>query len=79
MGHAPQLEMFTIEFVRMKPGQQPDVVERMATGATLLLDAEWVAHSLLDGVRRRQRAAPPDGYQILKNGFVVSRSWKPAL
>ena len=69
--------MFTIEFVIVRSGQPPIVVEQMTSTATRLLDAEPTAKSQLANVRKRHPATPPDSYQILSNdGRIILRSWE---
>jgi hypothetical protein len=74
--------MFEIEFVAVRGSTQAEVVEKMTTAAARLVDADKTAKLLLEKVRQKRRAMPPDGYQIRTNdGRVVLRfleRWSPA-
>lgn len=66
--------MFEIEFVAVRDTGEPQVVEKVTSNLALLVDADKTAKSLLEKVRRKQRAPPPDGYQIrARDGRVVFR------
>jgi hypothetical protein len=66
-----------IEFVIVHDGDQPDIIEKMASGCSRLIDAKAIASSLFSSTRERHRQNPPDGYQIRNdNGDVVLRSWE---
>jgi len=69
--------MFTIEIVITRGKDQPEVIERMTSEATRLIDANNIAKSLLKTVRERHPGAMPDGYQILSHdGRILVRSWE---
>jgi hypothetical protein len=69
--------VFEVEFVIVHAGDHPEIVEKMSSGCSRLIDADATAKSLLDGVRGRHPQNPPDGYQLRdNNGNVVLRSWE---
>jgi hypothetical protein len=66
-----------IEFVNRCGRDRPDIVEKITSGCSRLIDADGVAKSLLKGVRDRHPQNLPDGYQLRDNdGNVVLRSWE---
>jgi hypothetical protein len=69
--------MFAIEFVAVRDKRQPEVVESITySDSTLLIDADKTAKSLLEKVRHKRRATPPDGYQIRDGaGHLAIRWW----
>jgi hypothetical protein len=69
--------MFAIEFVAVRDRYEPEVVETMTTNVARLVDADKTAKSLLEKVRQKRRATPPDGYQIrAHDGRVALRWWE---
>lgn len=69
--------MFTIEFVVFQGRNVPAVVEKMASAVQRIGEAEAIAKSLFDKVKRKSHATPPDGFQIRgASGSIVLRSWR---
>ena len=69
--------MFAIEFVAVRDRHEPEVVETMTTNVARLVNADKTAKSLLEKVRQKRRATPPDGYQIrAHDGRVALRWWE---
>jgi hypothetical protein len=69
--------MFEIEFVAVHDGREPEVVEKMTSNVALLVDADKAAKSLLEKVRQKRQATPPDGYRIrATDGRIALRWWK---
>jgi hypothetical protein len=72
--HLKEENVFEIEFVAVRGGSEPEVVEKMASAAARLIDADKTAKLLLEKVRQKRRTMPPDGYQIrTDDGRVVLR------
>jgi hypothetical protein len=66
--------MFEIEYVAVRDPDKPLVVEKVICKVVRLVDADKTAKTLLEKVRRKRRAPPPDGYQIrARDGRVVLR------
>ena len=66
--------MFEIEFVAVRDVGEPQVVEKVTSNFVQLADADKIAKSLLEKVRRKPRAILPDGYLIrARDGRVVLR------
>jgi hypothetical protein len=69
--------MFTIEFVIAEGRESPAIIEKMVSRARYISDANIMARSQLEGVRRNHPEAPPDGFQIRDaSGHIVLRSWQ---
>jgi len=68
--------MFAIEFVAVRDRHEPEVVEKMTSNVTQLVDADKIAKSLLEKVRQKRHATPPDGYRIrAHDGRIALRWW----
>ena len=66
--------MFEIEFVAVRGGSEPEVVEKMTSNVARLVDADRAAKALLEKVRQKRHATPPDGYRIrAHDGRVIFR------
>jgi hypothetical protein len=69
--------MFEIEFVAVRGGSEPEVVEKMASNVARLVDADRAAKALLEKVRQKRHATSPDGYRIrAHDGRTVLRWWQ---
>jgi hypothetical protein len=63
-----------IESVAVRDSGEPLVVEKATSNFGQLVDADKTATALLEKVRRKRRAPPPDGDQIeARDGRVVLR------
>ena len=70
--------MFTIEFVVVRPGRRPLVVDWTVSIASQLDEVERTAKSLPE-YNRQRRKTPPEAYRILdRDDHVVLRSWSPS-
>jgi hypothetical protein len=70
--------MFEIEFIAVRDSHEPEVVEKMTSNVARLADADKTAKSLLEKVRQKRRATPPDGYRIrAHDGRVIFRFLEP--
>jgi len=68
--------MFEIEFVAVRGGSEPAVVEKMTSNVARLVDADKTAKSLFEKVRQKRHATPPDGYRIrARDGRIALRWW----
>jgi ABC-type hemin transport system substrate-binding protein len=68
--------MFAIEFVAVRDRHEPEVVEKMTSNVTQLVDVDKTAKSLLEKVRQKRHATPPDGYRIrAHDGRIALRWW----
>jgi hypothetical protein len=67
--------MFAIEFVAVRDRGEPEVVERMTSNVARLVDADKTAKSLLETVRQKRPATPPDGYRIRAHDGRIALSW----
>jgi len=66
--------MFAIEFVAVRDRHEPEVVEKMTSNVARLVDADKTAKSLLEKVRQKRLATPPDGYRIrAHDGRIIFR------
>jgi hypothetical protein len=66
--------MFEIEYVAVRDTGEPLVVEKVTSNLVRLVDADKTAKALLEKVRRKRFATPPDGYRIrARDGRVVLR------
>jgi hypothetical protein len=69
--------MFEIEFVAVREVGEPQVVEKVTSNFVLLVDADKAAKSLLEKVRQKRQAMPPDGYRIrARDGHITLRWWE---
>jgi len=69
--------MFVIEFVAVRDRREPEVVEEMTSNVARLVDADKTAKSILENVRQKRHATPPDGYRIrAHDGHVALRWWE---
>ena len=69
--------MFEIEFVAVRGGSEPEVVEKMTSNVARLVDADKTAKLLLEKVRQKRQATPPDGYRIrAHDGRIALRWWE---
>jgi len=69
--------MFQIEFVAVREVGEPQVVEKVTSNFVLLVDADKAAKSLLEKVRQKRQATPPDGYRIrARDGRIALRWWE---
>ena len=68
--------MFAIEFVALRGRSEPEVVEKMTANVARLIDADKTAKLLLEQVRQKRHATPPDGYRIrAHDGHIALRWW----
>jgi hypothetical protein len=69
--------MFEIEFVALHARSGPEVVEKMTSNVARLIDADKTAKLLLEQVRQKRHATPPDGYRIrTHDGHIALRWWE---
>jgi len=69
--------MFAIEFVALRGRSEPEVVEKMTSNVARLIDADKTAKLLLEQVRQKRHATPPDGYRIrAHDGHIALRWWE---
>lgn len=69
--------MFEIEFVAVRGSTQTEAVKKMTAAAALLVDADETAELLLEKVRQKRCATPPDENQIRAyDGHVALRWWE---
>ena len=69
--------MFAIEFVALRGRSEPEVVEKMTSNVARLIDADKTAKLLLEQVRQKRPATPPDGYRIrAHDGHIALRWWE---
>jgi hypothetical protein len=69
--------MFAIEFVAVLGRREPEVVEKMTSSASRLVDADKTAKAPLEKARQKRHATSPDGYRIrAHDGRTVLRWWQ---